>query len=343
MVTRSFVLVAALVVPVATTAARADEGDDRAADRKVEKAPGGRGISLDRISAVVDNQVILESEVVQRAAPLLAETEQPSDPQAKLQLWRQAFRKTLDQMIEEQLIIGAATEAKLDTTDDQVQKAIDELKRQNKLTDKQLETALAAQGTTLAQYKKDVRRQLLRLHAINVLVRPRVQVSDDEVKAKYEKLSGQSAVVTEIHIRHILVPLPDKPQPADLEAARKKASELVTRLRGGEDFAGLAKQFSADAQSKGQGGDLGWYKRGELPTEWEEILFAMDGGEVRGPIHGPRGLHVFQLIENKKESVRPFAEVKDQLKEQLSQEEMEKQTKVWLQELRKKAHVEVKM
>ena len=69
----------------------------------------------------------------------------------------------------------------------------------------------------------------------------------------------------------------------------------------------------------------------------------MDASEVRGPVQGPRGLHVFQLVENKKETVKAFADVKDQLKEQLYQEEMEKQTKVWLQELRKRAHVEVKM
>jgi len=321
----------------------ADDNDDRPVEKKIEKAAGAKSMSLERVSAVVDNTVILESEVVQRAAPLLAEATEPTDPQAKLRLWRTTFRKALDQMVEEQLIIDAATEAKLEVNDDEVQQAIEQVKRQQKLTDKQLESALALQGTTVAQYKKDVRRQFLRLRAVNVLVRPRVQVSEDEVKAKYEKLSGQSAVVTEVHIRHILVPLPDKPTPADVESARHKAGDLVSRVRAGEDFVGLAKQLSADAQTKGSGGDLGWYKRGELPTEWEEILFAMGAGEVRGPIQGPRGLHVFQLVENKSESVRPFAEVKDQLKEQLFQDEMEKQTKVWLQELRKRAHVEVKM
>jgi parvulin-like peptidyl-prolyl isomerase len=117
----------------------------------------------------------------------------------------------------------------------------------------------------------------------------------------------------------------------------------VDRARGGEDFSVLAKEQSQDATTKASGGDLGWYKRGELPTDWEEIVFAMDTGEVRGPVQGPRGLHVFQLVENKKDAVRPFAEVKETLREQLFQEEMEKQTKVWLQELRKKSHVEVKM
>lgn len=333
----------ALTVGLVGVSAHADDNDDRPLETKVETAPGGKAAIIERVSAVVDDTVILESEVAQRSLPLLAESEAGTDAQARLRAWRSAFRKALDQMIEEQLIIGAAQEAKLEVTDDEVQKAIESIKQQNRVTDKQLETALEAQGTTLALYKKDVRRQIQRLRAINVLVRPRVAVSDDEIKGKYDKLSGQSAVVTEVRLRHVLVALADKPQPADLEAARRRAGEVVARARAAEDFQALATQLSDDPTTKGSGGDLGWYKRGELPTEWEEILFAMEPGEVRGPVHGPRGLHVFQVVETKKESVRPFAEVKEHLREQLFQEAMEKQTKVWLQELRKKAHVEVKL
>ena len=111
----------------------------------------------------------------------------------------------------------------------------------------------------------------------------------------------------------------------------------------GGSFPGInADAFDVYAEAKVYNA-LRWYKRGELPTEWEEIVFAMEPNETRGPVQGPRGLHVFQLVENKTETVRPFAEVKDSLREQLYQEEMEKQTKVWLQELRKKAHIDVKL
>jgi parvulin-like peptidyl-prolyl isomerase len=299
-------------------------------------------MTLERVSAVVNDTVILESEVVQRAAPMLAEIDSvAADERARE--WRQILRKTLDSMVEEELIIEAANEAKLEVADDEVQRAIDEIKRQNKLTDRQLEQALSQQGTTMPQYRRDVRRQILRLRAVSTLVRPRVQIGDEEVRSRYDRLSGQSSTVTEVRLRHILVALPDKPQPAQIDAARRRAGDIVDRARAGEDFAALAKAHSQDPTTKDGGGDLGWYKRGELPTEWEEIVFAMDPNEVRGPVQGPRGLHVFQLVENKNEQVRPFAEVKDNLREQLFQEEMEKQTKVWLQELRKRAHVEVKI
>ena len=242
-----------------------------------------------------------------------------------------------------ELILGAAAEAKLEVSEDEVTKALDEVKRQNKLTDKQLETALAQQGYSLREYRKDLKKQILRLRAVNVLVRPRVQVSEDDIKARYERLSGQSSTVTEVHIRHVLLTLPEKPSSDEMEGARRRAGEIVARVRAGEDLGDLAKTLSQDTATKASGGDLGSYKRGELPTEWEEILFAMSEGEVRGPIRGPRGLHVFQVVENKKEAVRPFAEVKENLREQIFREEMDKQTKVWLQELRKRAHIEIKI
>src|SRR5262249_42592975 len=157
-------------------AARADQNDDRPPEPKVEGA--GSSAMLERIAAIVDDTVLLESEVASRALPLMGDAANTTDEHAKAQAWRTEFRKALDQMVEEQLIIEAATEAKLEVNEDEVQKALDSVKSQNKLTDQQLEAALAQQGTSVAQYKKEIRRQILRLRAINVLVRPRVSVSD---------------------------------------------------------------------------------------------------------------------------------------------------------------------
>ncbi len=330
---RRFLVPAALLA--LATVARAD--DKPAAESTPASQPGPKDkprVLVERVAAVVNDVVVLDSEVAQRATTMGEE-----DPQKS----KSSVRQVLDQLVDEELILGAAAEAKLEVSDDEVQKALDEVKRQNHLTDKQLETALSQQGYTIREYKRDLKKQILRLRAVNVLVRPRVQVSDEDVKSRYEKLSGQSSTVTEVHIRHVLLGLSEKPSSDEMEGARRRAGEIVSRVRAGEEFGDLAKALSDDSTTKGSGGDLGWYKRGELPTEWEEILFAMSEGEVRGPIRGPRGLHVFQVIENKKETVRPFAEVKDQLKEQIFRDEMEKQTKVWLQELRKRAHIEIKI
>jgi parvulin-like peptidyl-prolyl isomerase len=331
----------------------ADEKTDKPVEKqdkdKKNPAPGGagavvHGVVVERVAAIVNDTIVLESEVAQRAAPMLNEAEAPPDPRLKQQQMRTVMRQATDQMIDEELILQAANEAKLEVSDEETTRALEEVKRQNKVTDEQFKQALSQQGYTISDYKRDVRKQILRLRAVNVLVRPRVQVSDADVKAHYEKMAGQSSNVTEVHFRHILIALPDKPSASEMDAARKKAGDLVSRAREGEDFAELVRANSEDAATKATGGDLGWFKRGGgLPTEWEEILFQMQPNEVRGPVRGPRGLHVFQVIDNKKEAVRPFNEVKEQLREQIFNEELEKQTKVWLEELHKRAHVEVKL
>jgi parvulin-like peptidyl-prolyl isomerase len=287
--------------------------------------------------------VILESEVGQRAAPSMGELEKIEDQRQRQRQWQSIMRGALDEMVNEELILQAAEEAKLEVTDDEVDKAMNEVKRTNKLTDKQLEQALAAQGYTVAEYRKDVRKQILRLRAQNVLVRPRVAVTDDEVRSHYDKLSGESAAVVEIRLRHVLIDLEEDAPDEVRKEARRKAGDIVARARGGEDFARLAAAYSTDLETKDKAGDMGWFKRGELPDEWEEVLFRMQAGEIRGPIRGPRGLHVFQVADTKKETVRGFEEVKEDLREQLYNEELQKQTKLWLDELRKKAHVEVKI
>jgi peptidyl-prolyl cis-trans isomerase SurA len=311
--------------------------------KKLASSGTGKRITIERVVAVVNDTVILESELTQRSRPMMAELDKVEDPRERQRQQRTQTRQVLGSLVDEELILQAATEAKLEVTEPEIQKALDEVKRQNKVTDAQLVEALRMQGYTIEEYRKDVRRQILRLRAINVLVRPRVAVTDDEVKEQYEKMIGKSSSVTEVHVRHILVKLPDRPSEDQMNAGRRRAGELVARARAGEDFVELSKANSDDPRTKAAGGDLGWLKRGELPTEWEEILFAMGEGEVRGPVRGPQGLHVFQLVEAKKEALRSFNEVKEQLRNQIYSEEMEKQTKVWLEELHKRAHVEIKL
>jgi parvulin-like peptidyl-prolyl isomerase len=345
-------LFAALALSGSVAYAQPDEKKEEKKEGAAEAAPaptpapaspGRKKIVIDRVAAVVNDAVILESEVRKRATPLISDLDDIDDARKRQRQWQQLLRQTLDDMVHEELMVQAANEAKLEVTTEEVEKAIAEVKRSNKLTDKQLEDALAQQDYSIAEYRKDLRRQILRLRAQNVLVRPRVQITDEEVKSHYAKIAGQSAAVTEVKLRHILISLPDDASDEAIADARRRAGNLMERVKGGEDFAQVALNASDDVESKASGGELGWFKKGLLPPEWDEVVFDMAVGEVRGPVRGPRGLHVFQVVDTKTEPVRGFEEVKEELRNQLYNDELGKQTKVWLEELRKKAHVEVKM
>jgi parvulin-like peptidyl-prolyl isomerase len=135
------------------------------------------------------------------------------------------------------------------------------------------------------------------------------------------------------------------PDGADAGTVREKqahAQKLLERAQAGEDFAKLAKQFSDDAATRAEGGDLGTFGKDMLPKAIEELVFNMKVGEVRGPVRADRGFHVIKLVERKQKGAKPLAEVQDDIRIQLRQKEMEKQTKTYLAELRKKALVDIR-
>jgi len=312
--------------------------------RKVAPAgKPGQKLMVDKVVAIVNDAVILHSELMRRTAPVTADLDEVADPRERKRRQDKLKSQVLEEMVNEELIVQAAGESKLEVSAKEVQSALEEIKKQNNLDDNQLAEALRLQGYTMSSYRADVRRQILRMRATNMLVRPRVTVTDDDVRARYDAMSRRSAAVKRIKLRHILVALPDKPTETQIADAKRKATDLMEKIRAGADFARLAADNSDDDQTKFSGGELGWIERGSIDTEWEVIVFAMNKGEVRGPITGPRGLHVFQVTEVERNQQKPFAQMKEQLRNEIFRKEMERQTKLWLDELREKAHIQMKL
>lgn len=144
-------------------------------------------VVVDRVVAVVNDSIILDSELRRRVEPLAAEFEGITDPRERARRIKMLETQILEEMIDEEIIVQAAQEAQLEVTEEEVDAAVEEIKRQNNVDDEGLERALRSQGYTLSAYRADVARQILRMRAINVLVRPRVNVTDDDVRAAYEE------------------------------------------------------------------------------------------------------------------------------------------------------------
>jgi parvulin-like peptidyl-prolyl isomerase len=250
----------------------------------------------------------------------------------------------LDEMVNEELIVQAADAAKIEVESSEVQAALDDIKQQNNLDDAGFAQVLSAQGYTLANYKHELRRQLLRLRAVNQLVAPKVQVTDEDIRARYDQMQRRSESVSAVQLSHILFRLPDHPTEQQLAEAKDKAAQSMARVKGGESFEAVASATSDDDGTKASGGQLGWFQRGSMANpEWEPVVFAMEKGDVRGPVPGPQGLHVFLANELKKSDMKPFAEMKDGIMRELRRREMDKQTVTWIDELRKKAYIDIKV
>jgi parvulin-like peptidyl-prolyl isomerase len=302
-----------------------------------------RKVIVDRVVAVVNDAIILDSELQGRLVPVLADTEQIADPKERSRRIQKLTTQILDEMVNEELIVQAAEEARIEIEAGEVNAALDEIKKQNNLDDAALAKALAEQGYTMSTYKQDLRRQLLRLRAQNQLVRPRVNITDEDVRARYDQMQRRSEAVNAVRLSHILIKVPPQPTEQVLAAAKEKASKAIARTKAGEAFLEVAKQESEDTATAPTGGELGWFERGSISPEWEQVVFAMEKGDVRGPVSGPQGLHVFHVSEIKRTDMKPFDGLKEQIKGELTRREMDKQTQQWQAELRKKAYIDVKL
>jgi peptidyl-prolyl cis-trans isomerase SurA len=309
-----------------------------AAAQKPASPNAGKKLTLERVVAVVNDAIVLQSELEARLVPVRAEAEQIQDPTERRRRMAKLSTQVLDEMVSEELIVQAAESAKIEVDSSEVQAALDEIKQQNNLDDAGLAQALASQGYTLQGYRMDLRRQLLRLRAVNQLVAPKVQITDEDVRARYDELQRRSASVSAVYLSHILFKLPEHPTEQQLATARADAAKALERVNAGEAFADVAKAVSADPNV-----ELGWFQRGSIQPDWETVVFSMQKGETRGPVTGPQGLHLFHVSDVQSAALKPFNEMKEQLQRELRRRELDKQTATWVEELRKKAYIDIKL
>jgi parvulin-like peptidyl-prolyl isomerase len=298
---------------------------------------------VDRVVAVVNDAIILDSELTIRMAPYEADVEAIEDAKERARRLDKLRIQVLDELVNEELIYQAASEARIEVEEKELDAAIKDIRDQNKLDEASFQQALVAQGYSYAAYRQDIRRQLTRVKAMNQLVAPKVNVTDDEVRARYDQMVRRSESVSAVRLSHMQFMLSDRPSETEVAAAKAKAAAALARVKAGEAFAEVAKVVSEDTATKPGGGELGWIERGSLDPQWESVVFAMEKDEVRGPVSGPTGLHVFFVSEIKRNDMKAFDDLKEQLRGELRQREMAKQTATWIEDLRKKAFIDVKL
>jgi parvulin-like peptidyl-prolyl isomerase len=311
----------------------------------VASPPPAAAIVLDRIAAVVNDEIILDSEVNQNALQTARAELGDVDfatPEGQRK-FEQHRKKTLESLVERVLIMQQAREMKVEITEDELRSAVDSVRTQNNLSPEQFQEALKQQGfNSIEEYKKSLQKQLVQLRVINQAVRSKITVGDDEVRALYaQNVRQASGDAMQVHLKQIFLAVPTGANATQLDEKRRLGMKIIAELRGGKDFTALAKQHGDDAASKA-GGDLGFLARGDLPPELREPVASMDPGDVRGPIQSERGLHILQLIEKKSGEVKSFDDAKEDLRRQLYEQSLERGIQNWTKELRRKAHVDIR-
>lgn len=307
-------------------------------------ALGAHAELVDRVAAVVNNDIITLSEVETRIAPdILRLRQQEPDPAKRTELRTALVKRGVEVLIGEKLMEAQVKELNIEVADSELEAGMQDVQKQNNITPEQFEALLGQEGYTLQSYKTFMRKHLARLKLVNLKVRSKVKISDEDLKAEYAKWAHDEAREFEVHARHILVQVAPKATPEQVELARLKSVMLMEEARKpGTNFAELAKKKS-EGPSAADGGDLGFFKRGVMVAEFEKAAFSLPVGGISEPIRTKFGWHVLKVEERKALAAPPLDEVKDQLRDRMLRGQMEKYTEQYVQELRAGAVVEVKI
>ncbi len=248
--------------------------------------------SLDGIVAVLDEEVILRSEL-DRAVNTV--TAQYAQNPAQLPPRGELERQVLDRLIMMKLQVARADSTGVKLSDAEVDQTVAQIAQQNRLELGQLRQAVQAQGLSWEQFRNNVREETIVQRMRQRVIQSRVQVSDTEIELM---LKNGGANRGELRLGHILVTLPDGATPEQIDTAQAKAADVSRQIEGGLDFAAAAIRYS-DAQNALDGGDLGWRGADELPPAFVEAAESLQPGQTAAPLRGPNGIHLIKLIEKR--------------------------------------------
>lgn len=289
---------------------------------------------VDRIACVVDGQVITLSEVEERVRVLRSRV-----PDAKPQV---LYREATDALVAEKLLKGQLEALHIEVRASELQMAIDDVIRQNGLSSEDaLRAAVERQGMSWEEYRETLQTQLAQMKLINLKVRSQIQVSEDEVKRRYAELMAAEKGEQEVRASHLLILVTANASPAEVEQARQEAARLSRTAREGADFQALLAD--AEGQAKRSGGDLGWFRRGEMVRELEEAAFRLEAGTISDPIRTRFGWHVLKVEEKRDVPTRTLEAMSASIRDQIYQDELERYTQRYVEELKKDAVLEYPM
>ena len=295
---------------------------------------------VDGIAAIVNDDIITITEVRETMLP---ETEQLSRQYSGLTLDQQvkaSFKRTLTGLVDVQLQLARARHLNLRVIEEDVKQQIDALKKQNDVADEQFLQLLKTRGLTLEVYKKQVAESLLITKVVNAEVRSRLTVLDTELQEAYRAKQQQYQVAGGQTVSHILFLFPLYATEQDEQRLRAKAESVLQQLRNGAEFTALARQYS-DGPSAETGGLLGTFKPGELLPGFEEAAAQLRPGQISDVVRTRIGFHIIRLEARQVASMRPFAEVQEELKSEILRDKTERKYQEWLEALRQQAYIKI--
>lgn len=294
------------------------------------------GKVVEDVIARVNDQIISRTDLERAQAQLAQELAQnkPADAQERMD-------NLLRDLIDQQLLLSKGKDMGINA-DAEVVRRLDEIRKQNHLGSMEdLEKAARSQGVSFEDFKASIRNNIITQSVVRDEVGRNLHISTADIRKFYEAHKDQFVQPEQVRLSEILIPVAADADPAAVDAAHKKADEVIAKLASGSAFADVAKEMSG-GPTAAQGGDLGMFKRGALAPVLEEKTFALKAGEHTEPIRTRQGFVVLETVEHQAAGAPEMEQVMPQLQEAMYGEQMAPALRTYLTKLREDSYVDIK-
>jgi peptidyl-prolyl cis-trans isomerase SurA len=311
---------------------------------------------VEEIIARVNNEIVTRSEYVRSRDQLKQEIQQQDAANAD-RAFAERQRDVLRDLIDQQLLLQKGKDLGI-TGDTELVKRLDEMRKQMNLeTMEELEKAAEAQGASYEDFKQNLRNQIVTQRVIGQEVGSKLAMNKDEEKKFYEQHKADMEQAEQVRLSEILI-APKLPKPAvsadgkpvppteaeteaALAAAKAQAEDVLAQIQKGAKFADLAKKYS-DGPSAKDGGDLSYFKRGTMPKELDDKVFALKAGEVTEVIRTKQGYVILQAVEHQMAGIPTLKEVEPRIQDALYMQKLQPALRTYLTTLREEAFIDIK-
>ncbi|MDP2100918.1 MAG: peptidylprolyl isomerase [Methylotenera sp.] len=252
-------------------------------------------VKLDRIVAIVDQTAITEQELENRILTVTAQLAKQGTELPPQEILR---KQILERLISDTLQLQFAAQTGLKVDDNQLDKTIERIAEQNKMTLSEFAEALSADGISMRKFRADIRSEITIARLREREVESRVNVTESEIDNFLTTQASSNESTDEFEISHILIRTPEEGATEDVQKAKVKVDEAVKALQEGTSFAKVSASFS-DAPNALEGGNLGWKTSTQLPALFLDALKTMQAGDVSAALRSPNGFHILKLTNKR--------------------------------------------
>ncbi|MEO7726577.1 MAG: peptidylprolyl isomerase [Burkholderiales bacterium] len=260
--------------------------------------PPSRVILLDRIVAVVNEDVITRRDLADRVKVVTAQLRQQGTPAPPAEVLE---KQVLERMIFTRVQLQLAKETGLRVDDGQLDKTIARIAEENKISPAQMRETLERDGVSFAKFREDIRDEVVLSRLREREVDNKITIAESEIDNLLTAMQTQGGQTEEFDLSHILIRVPEQVSPEQLGDRRARADQALAQLKGGADFRLVAASFS-EAPDAEKGGAMGWRELARVPTIFADIVKTMKAGELSGVLRSPNGLHIVRVNDRRGQS-----------------------------------------